>query len=119
MWKMREYILGMPLWYYQLKNSTSRRRSRSVTQRLVKLRRRHAIDATRSSRDRARVTQVKRAAAKIAEALNISGPVNIQFMAIDNDVKVIECNLRSDAVSKLNLNFLLKRRRRPRDVTPR
>ena len=39
-------------------------------------------------------TQVKRAAAKIAEALNISGPVNIQFMARDNDVKVIECNLR-------------------------
>ena len=38
--------------------------------------------------------QVKRAAAKIAEALNISGPVNIQFMARDNDVKVIECNLR-------------------------
>ena len=33
-------------------------------------------------------------AAKIAEALNISGPVNIQFMARDNDVKVIECNLR-------------------------
>ena len=60
----------------------------------MKLRRRHAIDATRSSRDRARATQVKRAAAKIAEALNISGPVNIQFMARDNDVKVIECNLR-------------------------
>ena len=43
--------------------------------------------------------QVKRAAAKIAEALNISGPVNIQFMARDNDVKVIECNLRSDSAS--------------------
>ena len=55
----------------------------------MKLRRRHAVDAT----------QVKRAAAKIAEALNISGPVNIQFMARDNDVKVIECNLRSDSVS--------------------
>ena len=41
--------------------------------------------------------QVKRAAAKIAEALNISGPVNIQFMARDNDVKVIECNLRCRA----------------------
>ena len=40
-------------------------------------------------------TQVKRAAAKIAEALNISDPVNIQFMARDNDVKVIECNLRA------------------------
>ena len=62
--------------------------------------------------------QVKRAAAKIAEALNISGPVNIQFMARDNDVKVIECNLRSDSVSKLNLNLLRSRRRRPRDVTP-
>ena len=44
-------------------------------------------------------TQVKRAAAKIAEALNISGPVNIQFMARDNDVKVIECNLRFETVS--------------------
>ena len=43
--------------------------------------------------------QVKRAAAKIAEALNISGPVNIQFMARDNDVKVIECNLRFETVS--------------------
>ena len=42
--------------------------------------------------------QVKRAAAKIAEALNISGPVNIQFMARDNDVKVIECNLRCVSV---------------------
>ena len=56
-------------------------------------------------------TQVKRAAAKIAEALNISGPVNIQFMARDNDVKVIECNLRASRsfpfISKtMNCNFI-------------
>ena len=55
--------------------------------------------------------QVKRAAAKIAEALNISGPVNIQFMARDNDVKVIECNLRASRsfpfISKtMNCNFI-------------
>ena len=56
-------------------------------------------------------TQVKRAAAKIAEALNISGPVNIQFMARDNDVKGIECNLRASRsfpfISKtMNCNFI-------------
>lgn len=55
--------------------------------------------------------QVKRAAAKIAAHLNISGPFNIQFMARDNEVKVIECNLRASRsfpfVSKtLNCNFI-------------
>ena len=48
---------------------------------------------------------------KIAKALNISGPFNIQFIAKDNDVKVIECNLRASRsfpfVSKvLKLNFI-------------
>lgn len=32
---------------------------------------------------------------KIAKALNISGPFNIQFLAMNNDIKVIECNLRA------------------------
>ncbi|KAH8098752.1 carbamoyl-phosphate synthase [Aureococcus anophagefferens] len=55
--------------------------------------------------------QVKRIAARIAKALNISGPVNIQLMARENDVKVIECNLRASRsfpfLSKtLNANFI-------------
>lgn len=32
---------------------------------------------------------------KIAKALKISGPFNIQYLAVNNDIKVIECNLRS------------------------
>ena len=111
MWRTPACIPGMPRSCYRPRSSTCKPRSRSATRRLVKLLRRHAIDATRSSRDRARVTQVKRAAAKIAEALNISGPVNIQFMARDNDVKVIECNLRASRsfpfISKtMNCNFI-------------
>lgn len=48
---------------------------------------------------------------KIAEALEITGPFNIQFIAKDNDVKVIECNLRASRsfpfVSKvLKINFI-------------
>jgi len=39
--------------------------------------------------------RVKRIAAKIARELEISGPFNIQFLARDNDIKVIECNLRA------------------------
>lgn len=39
--------------------------------------------------------RVKRIAALIAKELNISGPFNIQFLARDNHIKVIECNLRS------------------------
>jgi carbamoyl-phosphate synthase large subunit len=39
--------------------------------------------------------RVKRIAAKIAKELEISGPFNIQFLARDNDIKVIECNLRA------------------------
>ena len=31
----------------------------------------------------------------IAEALNVTGPFNIQFIAKDNDIKVIECNVRA------------------------
>lgn len=39
--------------------------------------------------------RVKKISKKIAKELNISGPFNIQFLAKNNDVKVIECNLRA------------------------
>jgi carbamoyl-phosphate synthase large subunit len=57
------------------------------------------------------VRRIKRIAKQIAEALQISGPFNIQFLAKDNDIKVIECNLRASRsfpfVSKvLKLNFI-------------
>jgi len=41
------------------------------------------------------VRRIKRITRKIAKELNISGPFNIQFLARDNDIKVIECNLRA------------------------
>ena len=39
--------------------------------------------------------RIKKISKKIAEQLNISGPFNIQFLARENDIKVIECNLRA------------------------
>jgi carbamoyl-phosphate synthase large subunit len=39
--------------------------------------------------------RARRVAARIAKVLNINGPFNIQFIARDNDVMVIECNLRA------------------------
>ncbi len=39
--------------------------------------------------------RIKKVAKKIAQELQISGPFNIQFMARDNDIMVIECNLRA------------------------
>jgi len=39
--------------------------------------------------------RIKRISRQIAHELNISGPFNIQFLAKDNDIKVIECNLRA------------------------
>ena len=55
--------------------------------------------------------RIKKVSAKIAKALNISGPFNIQYLAKDNDIKVIECNLRASRsfpfVSKvLKINFI-------------
>ena len=41
------------------------------------------------------VRRIKRISRKIAQELHISGPFNIQYLAKDNDVKVIECNLRA------------------------
>lgn len=54
---------------------------------------------------------IKKISRKIAKELNISGPFNIQFLAKNNDVKVIECNLRASRsfpfVSKvLKRNFI-------------
>ncbi len=55
--------------------------------------------------------RIKRISRDIARALNISGPFNMQFLARDNDIKVIECNLRASRsfpfVSKvLKINFI-------------
>ncbi|MBR2438145.1 MAG: carbamoyl-phosphate synthase (glutamine-hydrolyzing) large subunit [Bacteroidales bacterium] len=55
--------------------------------------------------------RIKKIARKIAEALQITGPFNIQFLAKENDIKVIECNLRASRsfpfVSKvLKINFI-------------
>ena len=57
------------------------------------------------------VRRIKKITSKIAKELNITGPFNIQFLAKDNDIKVIECNLRSSRsfpfVSKvLKTNFI-------------
>jgi len=41
------------------------------------------------------VRRIKRISRQIAGELKISGPFNIQFLARDNDIKVIECNLRA------------------------
>lgn len=41
------------------------------------------------------VCKVEEATAKVAQALNVTGPMNIQFMAKDNKIKMIECNLRA------------------------
>ncbi|MCL1938914.1 MAG: carbamoyl-phosphate synthase (glutamine-hydrolyzing) large subunit [Candidatus Azobacteroides sp.] len=57
------------------------------------------------------VRKIKHIAKEIAQALQITGPFNIQFLAKNNDIKVIECNLRASRsfpfVSKvLKLNFI-------------
>ena len=55
--------------------------------------------------------RIRKISRRIAEALHISGPFNIQFLAKNNDIKVIECNLRASRsfpfVSKvLKINFI-------------
>jgi carbamoyl-phosphate synthase large subunit len=57
------------------------------------------------------IRRIKNIARQIAKSLNISGPFNIQFLAKDNYIKVIECNLRASRsfpfVSKvLKINFI-------------
>ncbi|KAL1874497.1 Carbamoyl-phosphate synthase [Diaporthe australafricana] len=41
------------------------------------------------------IHRIEEATRKIAVALNVTGPMNIQFIAKDNDIKVIECNVRA------------------------
>jgi len=57
------------------------------------------------------IRQIKKISRKIAQELNISGPFNIQFLAKNREIKVIECNLRASRsfpfVSKiLKRNFI-------------
>ena len=57
------------------------------------------------------IRQIKKISRRIAQELNISGPFNIQFLAKNREVKVIECNLRASRsfpfVSKiLKRNFI-------------
>ncbi len=57
------------------------------------------------------IRQIKKISRKIAKELNISGPFNIQFLAKNREIKVIECNLRASRsfpfVSKiLKRNFI-------------
>ncbi len=56
------------------------------------------------------IRRIKKIARQLAKGLEITGPFNIQFLAKDNDIKVIECNLRASRsfpfvskVMKLNL----------------
>ena len=62
------------------------------------------------------VRRIKKISRQIARELNISGPFNIQYLAKDNDIKVIECNLRASRsfpfvskVLKINLIELATR----------
>lgn len=45
--------------------------------------------------DETTVRKVEFATAKVADALNVTGPMNIQFIAKNKEIKVIECNLRA------------------------
>lgn len=71
------------------------------------------------------VRRIKKISRKIAEALRISGPFNIQFLAKENEIKVIECNLRASRsfpfaskVLKINLIELATKIMAGVDVTP-
>ncbi len=57
------------------------------------------------------VRRVRNVAQKLAKELNISGPFNIQFLAKENEIKIIECNLRASrsfpfASKVLGQNFI-------------
>jgi carbamoyl-phosphate synthase / aspartate carbamoyltransferase len=41
------------------------------------------------------IARIEEATGKIGNALNVTGPYNIQFIAKDNEIKVIECNVRA------------------------
>jgi len=59
----------------------------------------HSGDATlvfpSQDLDKETIQKVEEATRKIVKALHVSGPFNIQFLAKDNQIKVIECNLRA------------------------
>lgn len=77
------------------------------------------------------VRKVEEATAKVAQALNVTGPMNIQFIAKDNEIKVIECNLRASRsfpfvsktigldMAKLAMKVMLGRPVRPYPVDVR
>lgn len=57
------------------------------------------------------IRRIKKISSNIAKALHISGPFNIQYLAKNNEIKVIECNLRASRsfpfVSKVSkINFI-------------
>lgn len=57
------------------------------------------------------IRRIKKITSALIRELNVTGPVNIQFLAKNNDIKIIECNLRASRsfpfVSKIyNLNFI-------------
>ncbi|MCI7670118.1 MAG: carbamoyl-phosphate synthase (glutamine-hydrolyzing) large subunit [Bacteroidales bacterium] len=57
------------------------------------------------------IRRIKKISSKIAKTLHISGPFNIQYLAKNNEIKVIECNLRASRsfpfVSKVSkINFI-------------
>jgi carbamoyl-phosphate synthase large subunit len=59
----------------------------------------------------ATINKIEKISRKVIKHLNVTGPVNIQFIAKDNHIKIIECNLRSSRsfpfVSKVyNINFI-------------
>ena len=71
------------------------------------------------------VRRIKRISRQIAAGLHISGPFNIQYLAKENDVKVIECNLRASRsfpfvskVLKINLVELATKIMLGEKVTP-
>ncbi len=71
------------------------------------------------------IRRIKRITREIARELNISGPFNMQFLAKDNQIKVIECNLRASRsmpfvskVLKVNLIDLATRIMLGEEVTP-
>ncbi|MFC1724306.1 carbamoyl-phosphate synthase (glutamine-hydrolyzing) large subunit [candidate division KSB1 bacterium] len=57
------------------------------------------------------IRRIKKITRNLVKELKVTGPVNIQFIAKNNDIKIIECNLRASRsfpfVSKIyNINFI-------------
>ena len=62
------------------------------------------------------VKKIKRVARELAASLEITGPFNVQFIAKDNDVKVIECNLRASRSFPVRIEGLQAQLHRRRDA---